>query len=93
MIYDCIEDGSISRWQGNYHQDLIDIIFVLKKMTNSLLEEYLNKSDPMIEEAAIVVENNWLICPKCLDAWISDSLTPMVICPKCEHALHNPRTS
>lgn len=90
IIYDSIEDGSISRWKGNYREDLHDAISKLKKMAFSILEEYLGQPDSNISESAIEGDSNWLICPKCNDAWESDSLKAMVICPKCHRALHNP---
>ena len=90
IIHDSIEDGSISRWKGNYREDMHDAISKLKKMAFSILEEYLGQSDSNISESAIEGDSNWLICPKCNDAWESDSLKAMVICPKCDRALHNP---
>lgn len=93
IIHDSIEDGSISRWKGNYKEDIYNAILKLKKLTVSVLEEYLEKSDPNVLECAIVESSNWFICPKCNDAWESDSFRAMVICPKCESAFHNPRAS
>jgi|GEM_PF-6525765 len=93
MILDCIEDRSIAKWQGNYKEDLLNAIYRLKNLTVSLLDEYLKKSDPKVVERAITESSNWFICPRCIDAWESDSLVAMVICPKCQCALHNPRTS
>ncbi len=90
IIHDSIEDGSISRWKGNYREDMHDAISKLKKMAFSILEEYLGQPDSNISESAIEGDSNWLICPKCNDAWESDSLKAMVICPKCDRALHNP---
>lgn len=91
IIHDSIEDGSISRWKGNHREDIHNAISKLQKMTLSILEEYLGQSDSNISERAIEGDPNWLICPKCNDAWESDSLKAMVICPKCDRALHNPR--
>ena len=93
IIHDSIEDGSISRWKGNYREDIHNTISKLKKMTVSLLEEYMNHSDSSISENAIEGDANWIICPKCNDAWESDSLKAMVICSKCDRAFHNPRTA
>ena len=90
IIHDSIEDGSISRWQGNYKEDMRNAISKLNKMTTCLLEEYLKKPDPNILERAIEEGSNWLICPKCHNAWKSSSLLAMVICPNCMCALHNP---
>jgi len=91
IIHDSIEDGSISRWNGNYREDMHNALSKLKKMTLSILEEYLGQSDLNISESAIEGDSNWLICPNCNDAWENDSLKAMVICPKCDRALHNPR--
>lgn len=91
IIHDSIEDGSISRWKGNYREDVHIAISKLKKMTLSIFEEYLRQSDTNISERAIEGDSNWLICPKCNDAWESDSSKAMVICPKCDRAFHNPR--
>lgn len=91
IIHDSIEDDSISQWKGNYREDMHNAISKLKKMTVSMLEEYLKQSDSNISTSAIEGDPNWLICPKCNDAWESNSLKAMVICPKCNHALHNPR--
>ncbi|MGE0669379.1 MAG: hypothetical protein AB7H48_00395 [Parachlamydiales bacterium] len=91
MIHDSIEDGSISRWNGNYKEEIRHAMTKLKLMTISILEEYLQNSDSNILEIGIEADSNWLICPKCNNAWISNSLKEMVICPKCGCALHNPR--
>jgi hypothetical protein len=93
IIYDSIEDGSISRWEGNYKEDLYNTTSKLKKMTASILEEYLGKSDLNISESAIKGDSNWLICPKCNDGWETDSMKAMVLCPKCDCPFHNPRVS
>lgn len=42
---------------------------------------------------AELVEDNWLMCPKCVDAWESDSILGMVRCPKCSKMLLNPKYS
>jgi hypothetical protein len=91
MIHDSIEDGSISTWRGGFEEDLHKSVAKLKRMTNSLLDEYLRISDPNILEIAIEVNSDWIICPKCNDAWESNSTDAMVVCPKCERAFHNPR--
>jgi hypothetical protein len=91
MIYIGIEDGSVSRWKENYQEDMHHVLLKLKKMAGILLGEYLEKPDLNILETAIEEDSNWFICPKCKDAWESDSLKTMIICPNCECALHNPR--
>jgi len=92
MIRDSIEDSSISKWKGNFKEDIHKSVSKLKKMITSLLEKYLKIPDPNVLESAIKANSNWLMCPKCNDAWESNSPDAMVICPKCECAFHNPRT-
>ena len=93
MIRDSIEDGAISRWKGNFKEDIHKSVSKLKKMASSLLEEYLKISDPNVRERAIEANFKWFMCPKCNDAWESSSLDAMVVCPKCDCAFHNPRAS
>ena len=93
MIHDSIEDGSISKWQGNFKEDIHQSVSKLKNMTAFLMEEYLKKLDLNISESAIEAASNWFICPKCNDAWESISSSAMVVCPKCECAFRNPRAS
>ncbi len=47
--------------------------------------------DDMITEKATILDNEWLMCPVCIDAWQSKSVAGMVECPKCKNAFHNPR--
>jgi len=92
IIHDSIEDGSISRWKGDFKDDLDKIVLDLKLMISILVDGYLKISDSKITETAIEVDSKWLICPHCNDAWESTSSDEMVICPKCEYACHNPRS-
>lgn len=91
IIYDSIEDESISQWDGDYKKDIINNITELKKMTSCIIEEYLSNPDLNIIESAIEGDDNWFICPNCSNAWKSDSTKAMVICPECRQAFHNPR--
>ena len=54
-------------------------------------QKYLETPDSSIEGHATELDKEWLFCPNCLDAWESNSRDAMVICPKCNHAFHNPR--
>lgn len=48
--------------------------------------------NPSVLEKADVGDRDWLICPFCIDAWEhSDTTFAMVVCPKCEKVMHNPR--
>lgn len=49
--------------------------------------------DPLISDSADGLEENWLFCPKCTNAWETHSLDAMVKCPNCESILKNPRYS
>lgn len=68
-----------------------DLIEGLKSLTDSALTNYLQAPDPKVEASATAEPPDWLICSKCYEAWQSTSDFAMVICPKCESALHNPR--
>jgi tRNA(Ile2) C34 agmatinyltransferase TiaS len=47
--------------------------------------------DLHIEKTATVLNDNWVQCPLCGDAWESTSLDAMVRCPKCQGLSRNPR--
>lgn len=47
--------------------------------------------DPFIFDKATYLEDNWLLCPFCIDAWETTSKDGMVICPMCQRVMHNPR--
>ncbi len=47
--------------------------------------------DQTIKISASILDNNWLMCPICIDGWESRSTDGMVICPKCQTVMHNPR--
>jgi hypothetical protein len=47
--------------------------------------------DPSISDKTQALDDEWLMCPFCIDAWQSDSKDGMVICPTCHRKLHNPR--
>jgi hypothetical protein len=48
--------------------------------------------DSSISEIAQVGDNEWLICPICIDAWMNrDNKDALVKCPKCLKILNNPR--
>ena len=46
---------------------------------------------PHITLAAEALDDTWLYCPSCIDAWESTSKDGMVMCPLCQNWLHNPR--
>ncbi|MGE0198246.1 MAG: colicin immunity domain-containing protein [Simkaniaceae bacterium] len=63
----------------------------LNKTLNEVIEEELSIPDPFLEKSATILDDQWLMCPDCVDAWESNSKNAMVICPKCNQILHNPR--
>ncbi len=58
------------------------IIFVL------VFTEYFDQD---IKERASSLDENWLLCPICMDGWECTSRDSIVICPKCNEILYNPR--
>ena len=93
VIYSDIENGSISKRKEDLKENVHESILKLKKMSEFILNQYLIFSDLNISESASVADVNWFTCPKCNNAWKSNSMTAMVVCPKCERAFHNARAS
>lgn len=74
--YDRLSDGEKEETNiFKKYKELMDIEFPL----------------PSIPEAASALDEEWLMCHFCLDAWQSISKDGMVICPKCKRMMHNPR--
>ncbi|MBN9378089.1 MAG: hypothetical protein BGO14_01245 [Chlamydiales bacterium 38-26] len=46
--------------------------------------------DPDVSEKATALEDGWVMCPICIDAWQPHSYSGMIVCPKCNHTMHNP---
>lgn len=47
--------------------------------------------DPAISDIAEIIEGNWVMCPKCIDAWESQpTLDALLRCPSCGSILINP---
>ncbi len=61
------------------------------ELVAKLLFSYTKHPDNTVDKTAQELEKGWLLCPDCIDAWESSSIDAMVICPKCNAALHNPR--
>lgn len=48
--------------------------------------------DPLISDRAEIIDDEWLMCPRCIDAWKStNNLDGMLKCSMKGHHLHNPR--
>ncbi|MBA3721680.1 MAG: hypothetical protein H0W88_04695 [Parachlamydiaceae bacterium] len=70
--------------------------FVLSKsqltdLANELIRDDINFSTEIINDIAEIGDDEWLICPKCFDAWESNSSDKIVQCLKCHSFLQNPR--
>ena len=68
-----------------------DTVEKLHNMILTQLANYLKVPDPSVTTTATQLDNAWLLCPNCIDAWETTSKDAMIICPKCDRALHNPR--
>lgn len=60
---------------------------IFRKYKDLMDREYPNAS---IKDAALQIERDWLMCPKCDEAWESKSILALVKCPKCFSLLNNP---
>ena len=58
-------------------------------------KDFMDMEYPLsfVTDTAELVEDNWLMCPKCIDAWESDSILGMVRCPKCSTMFLNSKYS
>ena len=63
----------------------------LRLFAERLINEYTKTPDLSIVKSAVQLDNIWLMCPDCIDAWEATTKDAMVICPKCNKAFHNPR--
>lgn len=81
-------------WANNfyeYYDRLTDgcekEVKIFKKYKYSMDLEFPN---PSIFNKATKLDNKWLMCTFCIDAWETTSQDGMVICPNCQRMLHNP---
>jgi hypothetical protein len=80
-------------WANNpYYYDLLTDeeeielnIFIKYK---SLMD--LEFPSPWIKDKAEAMDDHWLFCSYCIDAWQSFSTDGMVVCPTCGRMMHNP---
>lgn len=94
---------NMGKFDSNFRKILLDLSAMedgdefelsyeeLEEIANNLIKEELKIPDPSIEKSAKVLDDTWLMCPDCIDAWECVSKSAMVICPKCDQVLHNPR--
>lgn len=91
MNYDTAVDKSSLRWHDASNVVIQESIRSLKKITHDIIGDYLKKVDSSVAEVAILLEEEWYMCPTCNEVWKSELRDAMVLCPKCDHVLHNPR--
>lgn len=58
---------------------------------DALIKKELKVPNLNISKIATSLDEKWLMCPDCIDAWECSSQDAMVICPMCNQVLHNPR--
>ncbi len=90
-IYAVNDDANVDGFSRNEKEIIEESVVEIRKLISHVLEQYLQESDKAVTSIATVLDDKWLMCPDCIDAWESVSKTAMVICPKCDNALHNPR--
>lgn len=61
-----------------------------KLITEGEKEELL-KPIQEVKDIAQQLDDTWLMCPLCQEAWENHSRYGMVRCPKCRNKLHNPK--
>jgi hypothetical protein len=81
-------------WTNNkyFYTDLIeseeDVWEIFLKYEKLMYVEF---PDPAVVEKAQIGDEDWLICPLCIDAWKSNTQDALVTRPKCKTVLNNPR--
>jgi len=94
---DAVPFLSFPEWANNqnFHDEMVDgskndpNIIIFNKYKELMDLEF---PDSSISDVAQIGDNEWLICPNCIDAWYSDSdRDALVKCPKCKTIFNNPR--
>jgi len=84
---------SFPEWVRNseYFEQLVDGDASAVKTFSSYKElldfEFPN---PLITVSAELCENGWVLCPKCFEAWQSESKAGLLQCPMCKAVVLNP---
>lgn len=76
-FYDKLSDGDDAEAEiFQYYKELMDLEF----------------PHSLIKDNAQIVDNEWLLCSSCIDAWQNkNEEDALVRCPKCKKLLNNPR--
>jgi hypothetical protein len=73
-----------------------DSLTDLEKREVAIFKSYkelmdLEFPDSFVSETAQIIDNEWLMCSSCLEAWKSSSdVNALAKCPKCHKTLNNP---
>ncbi len=74
-----------------YYSDLVDgkseNIKIFEKYKEAMDLEFPN---PEINDKASDIEEGWVMCPYCIDAWQPNQVDAMIVCPKCSRVMHSP---
>lgn len=54
------------------------------------VDEFTGPPNPNLEGAAVVIQEGWMQCPSCSDAWRSESAVGNLRCSTCGKWLRNP---
>ena len=73
---------------NNLTDNQIKEVTIFKKYKNLMDLEFARTE---IKDKAIILQNNWVMCPFCQESWeIINSRVAMTKCPKCNKILHSP---
>lgn len=75
---------------GFENNEIIETIDNIKKLAKSEIENYIHRFDSDIKFTAEKLDEKWIMCPNCNEAWEPILKDVMVFCPKCDIILHNP---
>lgn len=71
-------------WEG--HGEALGIFLDYKEMMDREFE------DDTVTIKPTILDDEWIMCPECIDAWISTNvLDAIIVCPYCEKKEINPR--
>jgi hypothetical protein len=84
---------SFSEWleRPYFHYDLFDgqseETEIFKKYKKLMDLEFPTSK---INDKASDIEEGWVMCPYCIDAWQPNQVDAMIVCPKCSRVMHSP---
>lgn len=90
IVYALALHNEKKQFDNKDQKNIDNSIEILIKMTTTALKDYLLVPDASVVKSATTLDDKWVMCPDCSEAWKLASKTAMVICPKCDTFLHNP---